>query len=134
MNKIQKEKVYLKKIDKEMVLDFFTLADDQWIIDTFGEDRMQKAFLDFDADLILALFWNQLTSDSKRIISQVKIVKWEGLKEEAIEFAEPVEKLKNIISGSDELMAIWSGIIATKRKSIPEPEENTKKKVMEANL
>jgi hypothetical protein len=134
MIKATKEKVYLKKIDKEVILDFFTLSDDQWVIDTFGEERTEKAFMEFDPEVILSMFWNQLSNDSKKVISQIKIFKWEGLKEVIIDFTDPVEKLKNIVSGADELMAIWAGIISTKRKSIPSVDENLKKKVTGESL
>jgi len=132
MNKTPKEKVYLKKIDKEVTLDFFSLNDDQWVADHIGEEAAQEAFTTFKNEtIILKMFWNQLTSESKRIIASVKITRWEGLEEKELSFSEPDEKLQHIVSGADELIAIWNAVISTKRKSMPQAVENLKKKVME---
>jgi hypothetical protein len=132
MQKVVKEKIFLKKLNREIMLEFFTIADDEYLMDTFGEDRIQEALTKFEAEVILSIFWRQINDEGKRAISSCKIVQWEGLEEKEVQFTDPVEKLKYIISGADELMAIWSAIIATKRKSLPEPSENAKKKVMGA--
>jgi hypothetical protein len=131
MQKVVKEKVFLKKLNREVMLEFFTIADDEYLIDAFGEEKIQNALMKFDAEIVLAIFWRQINDEGKRAISSCKIIQWEGLEEKEIQFSDPVEKLKYIISGSDELMNIWSAIIATKRKSMPEPQENAKKKVTE---
>jgi len=134
MQKVTREKVHLKKLGRDVTLEFFTIADDEYLIDKFGEDSIQNALMKFNAEIVLAIFWRQISDEGKRSISSCKIVQWEGLEEKEIQFNEPVEKLKYIVSGADELMAIWAAIIATKRKSMPEPQENAKKKVTEGDL
>jgi hypothetical protein len=131
MQKIQKEKVYLKRLDKEVVLDFFTMADDEYYAEKYGEQRMQQALEKMEGDILLDIFWRQLSNDSKRLISATRVFSWDGFEEKPMEFSDPVEKLKHIVSGADELIAIWMAIITTKRKSLPEVVENVKKKVKE---
>ena len=130
MSKPTKEKVFIKRLDREVVLEFFTLADDALLNDKYGIEKVQKALEEMDADILLDVFWNQLSNDGKRIIANAKVSQWDGLVETQLEFDDPVKKLKHIISGADELLAIWSAIISTKRKSIPEINDNVKKKVM----
>ena len=131
MSRPQKEKVYLKTLNTELALNFFTMADDQWIIDTFGEQRAQEGLEKYDPEVVLSIFWRQLCDDAKRRIASAKIVEWDGLVEKELSFDQPWQKLKHIVSGADELMSIWVAIISTKRKSQPEAMENLKKKVTE---
>ena len=133
MNRPQKEKVYLKTLGQDLVLNFFTMADDQWIIDTFGEQAAQEGLEKYNPEIVLSIFWNQLSNEAKRKIASVKVVSWDGLIEKELSFDEPWQKLKHIVSGADELLAIWVAIIETKRKSQPDLMENIKKKVMVAD-
>jgi hypothetical protein len=128
--KPEKKKVYLKKISEEVTIGFFTLADDEALIDKYGAKKIEEGLTKFDVEMVLWIFWNQLTSESKRIVSNVKVTEWRGLEEKEISFVDPIEKLKHIISGSDELLAIYNAVIETKNISISVEEDNTKKKEM----
>ena len=130
MTRPQKEKVFIKKLDREVMLEFFTLADDAYLNDKYGMDKVQKALEELDAEIVLDIFWNQLSNDGKKLVANSKISQWDGLTETSLDFNDPVKKLKHIISGADELLAIWIAIISTKKKSIPQIDENVKKKVM----
>jgi hypothetical protein len=130
MTRPQKEKVFIKKLDREVMLEFFTLADDAYLNDKYGMDKVQKALEELDAEIVLDIFWNQLSNDGKKLVASSKISQWDGLTETSLDFNDPVKKLKHIISGADELLAIWIAIISTKKKSIPQIDENVKKKVM----
>jgi hypothetical protein len=130
MTRPQKEKVFIKKLDREVVLEFFTLADDAYLNDKYGMDKIQKALEELDPEIVLDIFWNQLSNEGKKAVASAKISQWNGLVETSLEFDDPVKKLKHIISGADELLAIWIAIISTKKKSIPQIDENVKKKVM----
>lgn len=131
MLQIKKEKVFIKKLNTELGLDFFTLAVDSWMLSKYSEDQLQKALSEFDSEIILDLFWKLLDDESKRKVAKVKVIEWEGMEEKELLFDEPTDKLKHLISGADELMKIWMALVNTKKKSIPDVDENAKKKVTE---
>ena len=125
---ITKEKVFLKKLNKEVVLDFFTIADDEYLMNHHGEEAVKEALTKFKPEVILDIFWLALSKEDKRTIRYISITSFNGLNESKIEFTDHIHKLKHIISGADELLAIWNAIIQTRAKSIPELKENEKKK------
>lgn len=131
MQKITREKVFIKKLGRDLYLDFFTIADDNWMSERYGAEKLGDALTNFDADIVLSVFWRALDSESKRLVVNTKIVEWEGMSERPLEFEDPAEKLKHIVSGASELLAIWSAIIETKRKSMPSQVDNEKKKMTE---
>jgi hypothetical protein len=133
MQKPQRERVYLSKLDKELVLNFITLADDKDIYDRWG-DEANALFLSVHIDMVLWLFWQLMDSESKKLISLVVIEDWtDSLDAKVLEFTSPIEKLKRIISGQRELFVIWTAILNTRKKSDPEIDENAvKKKTVES--
>jgi hypothetical protein len=133
MQKPQRERVYLSKLDKELVLNFITLADDKDIYDRWGEDA-NKMFINVHVDMVLWLFWQLMDGESKKLISLVVIEDWtDSLDAKVLEFTSPIEKLKRIISGQRELFVIWTAILNTRKKSDPEIDENAvKKKTVES--
>lgn len=132
MERIKREKIYLKKINQEVVLDFFTIEIDQYLDDTYGAEKIHQALMNYDDEVILNIFWLLLNDQSKRVIADVKVVEWRDMKEHEVTFTNPVEKLKRIISGTDELIMIWTAIIETHSKSMAGTED-VKKKVMKAS-
>jgi hypothetical protein len=128
-----KEKVFIKKLGKELILDFFTISDDNWMMDKYGQEKLQKALTEFEPDIVLDLFWRVMDDDSKRIIAKLRLVEWDGLEEKELKIDDPIERLKRVVSGADELFNIWAAILAVKKKSMPELDENIKKKVMGEN-
>jgi len=128
MQKPQRERVYLSKLDKELVLNFITLADDKDIYDRWG-DEANALFLSVHIEMVLWLFWQLMDSESKKLISLVVIEDWtDSLDAKVLEFTSPIEKLKRIISGQRELFVIWTAILNTRKKSDPEIDENAVKK------
>jgi hypothetical protein len=133
MQKPQRERVYLSKLDKELVLNFITLADDKDIYDRWG-DEANALFLSVHIDMVLWLLWQLMDSESKKLVSSVVIEDWtDSLNAKVLEFTSPIEKLKRIISGQRELFVIWTAILNTRKKSDPEIDENAvKKKTVES--
>lgn len=132
-DKPKRESVYIARLDKELRLNFITLADDEWIADRYSEEEIHAAFTKPDhenAIVLLTLFWRCLDDDSKRLVRDVKLVKFDDDgKEEVIEEAHQPSRMKYLISGEDELLAIMSAWVKTRRKSSPEILENAKKKM-----
>jgi hypothetical protein len=128
----QRESVYIAKLGKELRLNFITLADDAWIEENWTDQELTDGLTtkNFNSEMLLALFWRALDDDGKKLVADAKLVKWEGLKSEVLEINDPVEKLKHLVSGSDELMAIGNAWINTRTKSNAEVIEIKKKKMM----
>lgn len=122
---IKKERIHLKKLGHDIVINFFSLADDEWIEDKYGND-VEAIFKEFKVQEILEILWHQLTDESKRLIVGAKIVEWEGLEEKELSFDSPISKMKHIITGKDELLAIWSGLIKAKTQSLGEQDDKKK--------
>lgn len=131
--KPKRESVYIARLEKELRLNFITLADDEWIADRFSDEEIHAAFTKPDhenAIVILTLFWRCLDDDSKRLVRDVKLVKFDDNgNEEVIDESHQPTRMKYLISGEDELLAIMSAWVKTRRKSSPEILENAKKKM-----
>lgn len=127
----QRESVYIAKLGKELRLNFITLADDAWIDEQWTPEELTDGLTkNFNADMLLSLFWRSLDDEGKKMVADAKLVKWEGLKSEVLDINDPVEKLKHLVSGADELSAIGIAWIKTRTKSNAETTEIQKKKMM----
>lgn len=127
MNRPQRERVYLAKLDKEVTLNFITLADDKYIFDTWG-DSADKLYRTMNVDMVLALFWRLLSGESKAMLSKVIVEDWTGLEPKTLTFEEPISKLKHLVSSTRELFVIWNAINECRKKSDPEILDNDLKK------
>lgn len=128
IKQIARTQVVLKNIPKPLILNFMTLEDEQWVRDRFPAGFLEE-LQNGNIDALLGLFWRLLDNDSKRLIRDLKIVKWEGLNEIAVDFEDPSEKLKAIVGGGkdEEMTAIVNAIFETKDKSNPDPVATQKK-------
>lgn len=131
MIKLQREKVYLAKLGKEVFLNPISIADDEWISEQWDTDALQKAFTQVDVSVIFGIFWRLLDDEAKRLVSKVRLTRWEGTEESELVLPDPVEKLKHIISGAKEIVEIMKAIVETRRKSNPEPVQTQKKSLKE---
>ena len=105
-----------------------TIDDEAWVRDRYPNgflEEMQSG----NVDALLGLFWRLLDNDSKRLVRDLKVVKWEGLNEVVMEFEDPSEKLKAIVGGGkdEEMTAIVNAIFETKDKSNPDSVATEKK-------
>ncbi len=107
-------------------MNFITISDEEWIREQFGNTLAEK-MMGGDVDAVLGLFWRILDNEGKKIVATTKIRIFEGLEEKEFITDEPIEKLKRIISGEDEITAIMHGIFDSRAKSNPEPVEIEKK-------
>lgn len=127
MIKLQREKVHLTKLGKDVFLNPISIADDEWIGEQWDTEALQKAFLSVDVTVIFAIFWRLLDDEAKRLVAKVRLTQWEGTSETELVLADPIEKLKHIVSGSKEIIEIMKAIVETRKKSNPEPVETQKK-------
>lgn len=134
MIKLSREKVYLAKLGKEVFLNPISIADDEWISEQWDTEALSKAFTQVDVSVIFGIFWRLLDDDAKRLIVKVKLTQWEGTEEAELVLADPVEKLKHIISGAKEIVEIMKAIVETRRKSNPEVVATQKKSLKEEPL
>lgn len=105
-----------------------TIEDEIWVQERFPSGFLQE-MQNGNVEAVLDLFWRLLDNDSKRLIRDCKIVKWDGLKEIEIAFDDPVQKLKSIVGGGkdQELTDIVNAIFETKEKSNPDSVATEKK-------
>lgn len=128
INKIARTQVALKNLSKPLILNFMTIEDEAWIRDRYPNgffEEMQNG----NVDALLGLFWRLLDNDSKRLVRDLKVVKWEGLNEIVVEYDDPAEKLKAIVGGGkdEEMTTIVNAVFDTKAKSNPDPVATEKK-------
>ncbi len=126
-----KEKVFLAQLQREVVMNFITLRDDEWMLEKFGEEKLSTAFTgtSFDLDCVLAIFWRVLSKEDKESILKVKVVEEVGMELKEIQFDEPVKKLRAIIAGQKEITDIMQALVSTRIKSNPAVVEMLKKKL-----
>lgn len=131
MMKIQREKVYLSKLEKEVFLNPISIADDEWMTEKWDKETLGNAFRDVNVDILFEIFWRILDVEGKRLIAKAQIIEYVGMKETVLEIDEPVEKLKKIVAGGKEIMSIMMAIYETRVKSNPDPVSNQKKSLKE---
>jgi len=132
MIKVQREKVYLSRLDKEVFLNPISIADDEWMAEKWDTETLGKAFTEVNVDILFEIFWRILDVEAKRMIAKVAIIEFDNLTEKApLDFENPVDKLKKIISGGKEIFAVMMAIYETRRKSNPDPVDNQKKSLKE---
>lgn len=119
--------VFLKNLNKQIFVNFITVSDEEWIQEQYPNDQIIEDIKNGKPESMLDLFWRLLDNDAKRLIKDAKIVKWDGFDEKEIEFDSPVEKLKNVISGADEVTAIINAVFRSNELSQPLKEETQKK-------
>jgi len=126
-SKLQREKVFLSRLQREVFLNPITISDDEWMGEQWDTATMQAAFVDVNVDILFAIFWRILDDEGKRLVAKASIIEWDGLKEKQVEIDDPVLKLKKIVAGGKEILDIMKAIFETRRKSNPEPAKNEKK-------
>lgn len=112
-----------------------TIEDEIWVNERFQSGFMEE-LKNGNVDAVLELFWRLLDNDSKRLIRDCKVVKWEGLNEIELSFDDPTQKLKSIVGGGkdEEMTAIVTAIFDTKEKSNPDSVATEKKNRKAAEL
>jgi len=128
----QKEKFYIAQLGRDVVMNFITLRDDEWMVHEFTKEKLATAFTaqGFDIDVILAVCWRVLSVEDKKAILAVKVVEEVGMEIKEVAFNTPVEKMKAIISGQAEITAIYAALLNTRLKSNPYLMDDLKKKQM----
>lgn len=128
-----RESVFLSKLNQKIHINKLSMADEERVEEKVGLDKLNQAFQLKDSkndfSVILAVLWEMLDTEDKRKIAKVKPIRFDGLVEIPIEITDPVEMLKAIISGADELEAIVLGMMRTFIMSRPDISENAKKKL-----
>lgn len=131
--KLQREKVHLARLGREVFLNPISIADDEWMGEQWDTATMQDAFTNVNVDILFAIFWRLLDDEGKRLVAKATIIEWDGLKEKQLEIEDPVLKLKKIVAGGKEILEIMKAIFETRRKSNPEPAKNEKKSLKEGS-
>lgn len=125
----KKESVKISKLGKELYLNPFTIADEEWMLGRWSEEEIERGFREGSVPMFLTFLWRFLDDDSKRLVRDCKVTIWDGMNEKAMDFSDPAEKLKHIVSGEKEVRAIIDAIIETRLKALPDQVENEKKKL-----
>jgi hypothetical protein len=131
--KVEREKIFCKRLNKNLFLNFITLNDEQWISEQFGAEEVAKAFEPetLNENIILNLAWRLFDDEAKRAIRDCKIIEWEGLKETEILFTDPILKLRHVLSGADEIVQLLFAFGDITKKSRPDKVIQEKKKQLE---
>ena len=127
-----REKVFLKRLNKEVTLNFITIEDEEWLAEQWSTEELNRLWSQGDLNVILTVFWRFLDDDSKRLVAGVKLVRWEGAKEVVVKTTDPVEILKSVISGADEAKAIVQAMYGMRVKSNEQTEAVEKKSLKAA--
>ncbi len=133
-----KEKVFLAQLQREVVLNFITLRDDEWMLEKFGEEKLSTAFTgnSFDLDVVLSIFWRVLGKEDREHILKVKVVEdnpENPMETVEVKFDDPIKKIRAIIAGQKEITDIMQALVSTRIKSNPAVVEMLKKKLGSLN-
>lgn len=127
LTKPSRPKITIKNLgNKEVTLNFVTIADENWIQEKYPDKTWEESFAKNEVEPTLDIFWRLLDDQSKRLICSVKFTEWVGTKETEIQVDDPVERLKRVISGADEVLSVVSSILLSKSQSLPPPVEKKK--------
>ena len=125
--KPSRPKVTLKNLgNREVILNFITIADENWIEERYPDKTWERSFEKNQVEPTLDIFWRLLDDHSKRLIASIKFTEWVGTTETDIQVEDPVERLKRVISGADEVLSVVSAILISKSMSLPPPVEKKK--------
>jgi hypothetical protein len=127
LNKPQRPSVFMKNIGKSLFLNFITIEDEDFFNEQFPGNSLGEKIQAGDVNAVLTIFWRLLDNEGKRLIRDAKLVRWEGMEEKIVTTNDPIEKLRLIVSGADEMTAMMEAIFGVKLKSAPEPKLNQKK-------
>jgi hypothetical protein len=133
LNKPARPFVHFKNIKQPMYLNFITIEDEDYFNEKYPGNALIERMKEGDVNAVLDIFWRLLDNDSKRIIRDVKLFRWEGMNEVVVATDNPIEKLRLIISGADEITAIMEAIFGVRTKSNPDPVDAQKKSPTEGN-
>ncbi len=131
MSKLMVERAsqFIKKLNSKIVLNFVSIADDEWMTDTYGADRIRDglSIKNLDYDVLFGVIWRLMDDESKRKIANFKVSEWDGLVEKPIVIADPILKIKHVIGGMDEIFGLLAALGETRVKSNNNPLDNEKK-------
>lgn len=127
LNKPTRPFVRLKNLGKDLYLNFITIEDEDYFNERYPNNSLIDRLKDGDVNCVLDFFWRLLDNDGKRAIRDAKLVRWEGMEEVIVTTDDPIQKLRFIVSGADEITAMMSAIFGVREKSVPEPKMNQKK-------
>jgi len=119
-----KTTINLCKVGVDITINPFSLLDDSWLQNEFGEERLTEIFSSLDKEEnindLMRIVYHQLDDESKMfLIEQIKPVEYdEDGKKKELKLNGP-QKLKYVISGASELMAVLDGL--AKAKGLSEP-------------
>lgn len=133
LNKPARPFVTFKNIGKPLYLNFITIEDEDYFNEKYPNDTIMTRMQEGDVNTVLDLFWRLLDNDGKRLIRDAKLVRWEGMNEQVVATDDPIEKLRLIVSGGDEITAIMEAIFGVKLKSNPDVKDAQKKSPKVAN-
>lgn len=121
LNEVIQSKTPLKleKLDKDLIFNNITLADQAWLTENYkDEEELKKVFLEQRIDDILKIAVRFLDDDSKNYIRQVKIIERDEYGEEIeTKRLTLAEKLFRICNQS-ELVAVMKTIFDVRTKSM----------------
>jgi hypothetical protein len=129
LNKPPRPSVFLKNVGKSLFLNFITIEDEDFFNEQFPGNALMEKLEAGDVNAILSIFWRLLDNDAKRLIRDARLVRWEGMEEKVVATDDPIEKLRLIVSGGDEITAMMEAIFGVRIKSSPESKANEKKKL-----
>lgn len=129
----QKEELTIEKLDRPLVFNNLTLADQAWLTETYTTEQLTEIFTQAKADDILKIAVRFLDDKSKDFLSKIKIIERDeyGVEREQRKFTLS-EKLFNICSES-EFIALINKLFAIRNKSaemISKTSENFQKKTV----
>jgi hypothetical protein len=128
LTKPTRPSVHIKKLNKTVYINLITIADEEWFKERFNDEELENDLLSGNVATILEIFWRLMDDEGKIAVRDCKIMGWDGFESVELKGLSPVEKLKRLISGGDEITAIVQGIFGSKEKAEPVKSENEKKK------
>lgn len=103
----EKPEIMLQKLDRPLVFNNITLADQAWLDNRYSQEELTKVFTEMKTNEILEIAVRFLDDRSKEYLSKIKIVERDeyGVEKEAVKFT-LAQKLFNICGEGEFAMLI----------------------------
>lgn len=133
-NKKPRPSFYSSKLKREIFLNAYSLADDEWRSEQWPNEESTKRLLKMDMAVFVPMLWRALDLEIRRLITNLKIYDEKDGKEAEVEFNTPSDRLKYILLGKDEILEAWAALLLALKSSEPDALENVKKKLTAVGL
>lgn len=128
--KPQESSFKLQKYDEIFKLNPITLADEAWLLETYGQEGVSAIFTEMNLPEICRVVFRLMSLDSKRAFKKKEVTLIDEEGNETTGELGGLDLFMAMMSGNDDKVAVINALIENIGASRPEVKEDSKKKEM----